>query len=108
MSRLTVLNGTGDTEIKWDPGNPTEVATMRATVDALKAKGFVFFLVDGHPANEPIDGLGTLSVRRISPEEVATQAQAAEPTGKRRRGSAKAAAATPGTEVVAHRRMQGG
>lgn len=118
LSRLTVMDGSGDTELRWDPLDPDEVEAMRATVETLRTKGFVFFLVDGRPADEVTAGNGGLVAKRIQAEEVVESilAQPVPPAAARmgrRRKSALTPDATPpqpppDREVLAHRPMRGG
>jgi len=121
-TRLTVLNGTGDTKITWDHSNPEECAEARKTVADLKAAGYVFFLVDGSPADEVASGAGLLIVRKMKPEELTDpgpelveatavpEAPEPAPAAKRRGRPPKARTRpeTPDQNIVAVRPMNGG
>lgn len=42
---MRVMDGSGDTKIIWDSGNPDEVANARRTFDDLLAKRYLAFSV---------------------------------------------------------------
>jgi hypothetical protein len=44
---ISEMNETGDTKIRWDKDNPDEVAAARAAFDALKAKKFRSYAMNG-------------------------------------------------------------
>lgn len=43
LSAMAVMDGTGDTKLTWDPGQPAEVDAARAQFDTLKKKGYAAF-----------------------------------------------------------------
>ena len=130
MTTLSVLTPSGDQELTWNHDDPTQVQNARAAVAAMRLLGYSFFLQDGTEAQDEVAaGQGSLSVRRVSAEEllapetpeplnddphIATQmaAQAvyeadqpaeAEPAVKPRRGRPRKI-----RQAVAVPRMQGG
>lgn len=70
MRTLSILNGSGDTQLTWDRDNPEECEAARQAVADLASRGYQFFLTDGRPADAVAAGGGTLLVRRLKPEEV--------------------------------------
>lgn len=104
MNTLSILNGQGDTKLTWDANDPTACDEIRRQVAALKDQGYLFFLVDGRPADEVAAGGGELVVRRMEAEEVA--AEPAEPAPTKRRGRPPRAAQDQ--SVVAVRPLRGG
>ena len=72
MNELSVLNESGDTQIKWSHDNPEEQAAARQQIADLKAAGYSFFLVTGDPADEVAAGAGELEMRRVEADEIVT------------------------------------
>lgn len=113
QSTLSILGAKGDTKLTWNPDDPEDCERARQTVAALKASGFAFFLADNSPADEINGGgMGTLIVRKLTPEEVVPESDPpADPTPDvptpppKRRGRPPKNAAQ---NVVAVRPVQGG
>lgn len=112
---ISVLDSTGDFEIRWNDENAEEREQARRAVLDLKRQGYSFFLIDGSAADEVAAGKGALNCRRADPETLlaqqglaeaeqgAAQEQAAETTSKRRGRKA----GQP-VQAVAVRPMRGG
>jgi hypothetical protein len=79
MNTLSILNGKGDTKLTWDAADPEQCREARATVAELKRAGYLFFLVDGNPADEVTAGSGALIVRKLTAEEVVEEPSALVP-----------------------------
>ncbi len=41
--KMSIIDDTGDTEVKWNHNNADEVAAARATFDSLKRKGYTAY-----------------------------------------------------------------
>lgn len=80
---LSILNGSGDTKLSWDPASPADVAQAREQVAALKEKGYQFFLTRGTQPDEVEAGLGELLVRRIEDPVAEPQAEGERAVGVR-------------------------
>jgi hypothetical protein len=78
-SVLRVLNGRGDTKIEWDHNDPSQVESARKIIHDLRLQGYLFFLVDGNPADEVTAGSGALIVRKLTAEEVVEEPSALVP-----------------------------
>ena len=114
MTTISILNGYGDTKLTWDASDPDQCAEIRQTVADLAAKGYIFFLVDGTPADAVTAGAGMLVVRKLTPAEVVPEVEpepepetepetpADKPRGKRGRPGKNA------QNIVAARPVAGG
>lgn len=106
---VTVMDGSGDFEIKWDGSKPEEVAEARAALEALRERGYQFFLVDQTPVDDVPPGVERLCCRRATVEEVV--AETVVPPARKRGRPAKTEATAPASgkpHAVAHRPMRGG
>lgn len=108
MVELTILDGHGDTTLTWDHTDLEAREEIRRTVADLKAKGYIFFLVDGTPADEITAGAGALIVRRLTADQVVdvepvqdVKPQAASQEQPKHRGR-------PRKNVIATRPVSGG
>lgn len=121
ITQMSVMDASGDLEMRWDHNNPEEVEAARAMVYGLKEKGYSFFLSDGRPADEVEFGAGALTYRRVeaeailppdSPPVAAVEAEAPESGGstpKKRGRRRQATVERPADQtVVASRAMRGG
>lgn len=121
MTRLSILDRSGDITITWDHADEAAREKARAEVKRLASLGYAFFLVDGTPADAVATGAGTLIVRRLTAEEVVeppadeseteSEASAAAPpppidapTGPKRRGRPRNA----DRQTIAVRPLAGG
>lgn len=55
QGQLTILDGTGDTEVKWDPNVQVEVDAARAQFDLLKGKGYLAYRKDDNQVIRDFD-----------------------------------------------------
>lgn len=70
ITRLSILDRSGDITITWDHADEAAREKARAEVARLASLGYSFFLVDGTPADAIASGAGTLIVRRLTADEV--------------------------------------
>ena len=111
MNTLSILDRTGDTKITWDASDPKQCAEVRATVEALHAQGYTFFLVSGGPADAVAAGSGSLVVKKLKADAVAAPTPTESPacdTPTLEPGSAPKRLGRPRKNVVAVRPMAGG
>jgi len=107
MNVLTVLDGSGDVQIEWEPGDAEACAKARQTVQDLKSRGYSFFLVSGLPADEVTAGQGKLIVRKLAADEI-VEPTAPAPDNTMKQSEAKPTRGRPRKEVVAVRPLRGG
>lgn len=106
---LSVLGGSGDIKITWDKSDPESIAKARAEVKRLREAGYLFFIVDGSPADEITAGNGELHARFATEEELLEPAptepetqEMPEPEAPKKRGR------KPKVNVIAVPPLRGG
>ena len=57
MGEMSILDGTGDTKVMWDPDNDDECEAAEAQFNTLKKKGYTAFEVGkkGKKSDERVD-----------------------------------------------------
>jgi hypothetical protein len=56
MSKMQVMDETGDTKVEWNPDIKDEVEAARKTFDSLKAKGYqAYAMTPGSKKGDKID-----------------------------------------------------
>jgi len=69
-TELSILGRAGDIKLTWDKDDPESVAKARAEIARLKQAGYMFYIVDGSPADEIAAGNGELTARFASEAEL--------------------------------------
>src|SRR5579872_6356244 len=105
MNYFTVLDHSGDFELRWEHNDLSAREDARKAIADLKAQVNGFFLVTGDPIDEVSVGAGALNVRRIDPEQLTEVAAPEEPAGEPVRGKRGRPA---GDKAIAVRPMAGG
>lgn len=112
---LRILGAAGDTRLTWDANDPADRERARAEVARLRTAGYLFFLVDGTPADEVTAGNGELVARfatdadLLDPTPTEAQDTAPAPTtdepepAAKRRGRPRKT-----TQAIATRPLRGG
>ncbi|HXJ56433.1 MAG TPA: hypothetical protein VNU68_07185 [Verrucomicrobiae bacterium] len=102
---LRILGAAGDVKITWNHDDQADRAKARAEVARLKAAGYLFFLLDGSPADEVSSGNGELVAHIASDEEIIAPEPAETPAEPEvRRGRPKGAV----KKAIAVKPMRGG
>jgi hypothetical protein len=112
---LSILCREGDTKVTWDKDDPASREKARKEVSRLRAAGYMFFLVDGSPADEVSAGNGELVARFVTeeelvgePAEVPIQETPSEPEAPKKRGRKPGVPNKGKVNVVAVPPLRGG
>jgi hypothetical protein len=110
MTELRVLDRSGDTRVTWDHHDEASKTKARAEVARLKEAGYLFFLVDGSPADEIEGGRGELVARYVDETELFETPAIESPTPTEEAPPATEAPKKKGRprKVIATRPVRGG